>query len=116
LPQVFPYPLSATSQRRQQEEQAASIQDRVADSIAGFTGKDGIGLLPFIGFRRVDSGKPGTAGWLPGTRRLVFGDGRTTFVMISQNRMDRPARKRAELDLQTNPLAEHEITRVVKIV
>jgi len=47
---------------------------------------------------------------------LVFGDGRTTFVMISQNRMDRPARKRAELDLQTNPLAEHEITRVVKIV
>jgi len=33
-----------------------------------------------------------------------------------QNRMDRSARKRAELDLQTNLLDEHEITRVVKIV
>jgi hypothetical protein len=35
----------------------------------------------------------------------------STFVMISQNRMDRAARRHAELDLQINLLKEHEITR-----
>jgi len=40
----------------------------------------------------------------------------STFVLISQNRMAHLADKRADLDLQINLLAEHEITRLVTIV
>jgi uncharacterized membrane protein len=39
----------------------------------------------------------------------------STFVLISQNRMARIAEKHAELDLQINLLAEHEITRLIHI-
>lgn len=40
----------------------------------------------------------------------------STFVLISQNRMQRTADKRDELDLQINLLAEHEITRLIALV
>lgn len=39
----------------------------------------------------------------------------STFVLISQNRMAAVAEKRAELDLQINLLAEHEITQVLTL-
>ncbi len=39
-----------------------------------------------------------------------------TFILISQNRMSAAAKKRAELDLQINLLAEHEITKLVAIL
>ena len=40
----------------------------------------------------------------------------STFVLISQNRMAAAADKRADLDLQINLLAEHEVTKVVAMV
>jgi uncharacterized membrane protein len=40
----------------------------------------------------------------------------STFVLISQNRMNMQADKRAELSLQVSLLAEHEITRLVNLV
>jgi uncharacterized membrane protein len=40
----------------------------------------------------------------------------STFVLISQNRMNAQADKRAELNLQVNLLAEHEITRLIQLV
>jgi uncharacterized membrane protein len=40
----------------------------------------------------------------------------STFVLISQNRMSELADKRAELALQINLLAEHEVTRLVQLV
>jgi uncharacterized membrane protein len=39
----------------------------------------------------------------------------TSFVLISQNRMAQTAEKQADLDLQINLLAEHEITRLVSL-
>ena len=39
-----------------------------------------------------------------------------TFILISQNRMEELQDRRAELDLQINLLAEHEITKILKIV
>jgi uncharacterized membrane protein len=39
----------------------------------------------------------------------------STFVLISQNRMAAAADKRAELDLQINLLAEHEVTQVLTL-
>ncbi len=40
----------------------------------------------------------------------------STFVLISQNRQAKLADERAELDLQIGLLAEHEITRLTKLV
>jgi uncharacterized membrane protein len=40
----------------------------------------------------------------------------STFVLMSQNRMAAAADKRADLDLQISLLAEHEITRLAKIL
>ena len=40
----------------------------------------------------------------------------STFVLISQNRMQALADKRADLDLQISLLAEHEVTRLIWLV
>lgn len=40
----------------------------------------------------------------------------STFVLISQNRMNTQADKRADLDLQVSLLAEHEVTRLKTLV
>jgi uncharacterized membrane protein len=70
-------------------------------------------------------------GLVPGLGRLRgFDDGFTvlamvasveaiflsTFVLISQNRMQAQADKRADLDLQVSLLAEHEITEILRMV
>jgi uncharacterized membrane protein len=39
----------------------------------------------------------------------------STFVLISQNRMGAAADKRADLDLQINLLAEHELTKLAEL-
>ncbi|MFT3772780.1 MAG: DUF1003 domain-containing protein [Minicystis sp.] len=39
----------------------------------------------------------------------------STFVLISQNRMAALADRRADLDVQINLLAEHEITRLIAL-
>ena len=44
------------------------------------------------------------------------GDLLSTFVLISQNRMQAAADKRADLDLQISLLAEHEVTKLVTLV
>lgn len=40
----------------------------------------------------------------------------STFILISQNAMSRAAERRAELELQVNRLAEHEVTKLVEMV
>jgi uncharacterized membrane protein len=40
----------------------------------------------------------------------------TTFVLVMQNRMARDADRRADLDLQVSLLAEHEVTRIIRLV
>jgi uncharacterized membrane protein len=40
----------------------------------------------------------------------------STFVLISQNRMQAVAEKRAELDLQVSLLAEHEVTKLMTVL
>jgi uncharacterized membrane protein len=39
----------------------------------------------------------------------------STFVLITQNRMSTQSEQRAELDLQINLLAEHEVTRLIAL-
>jgi uncharacterized membrane protein len=40
----------------------------------------------------------------------------TSFVLVTQNRMQEEADRRADLDLQVSLLAEHELTRLIHIV
>ena len=64
-------------------------------------------------------------GWIPGVPRFdptfvilaMEASVEAIFlVLISQNRMQAEADKRADLDLQISLLAEHEITRLVQVV
>jgi uncharacterized membrane protein len=67
-------------------------------------------------------------GWIPGVPRFdrsftvlamaasVEAIFLSTFVLISQNRMQALADKRADLDLQVSLLAEHEVTHLIQLV
>ena len=96
----------------------------MAERVTGFTGSMVFVLLHLVvvvGWFAVN------LGWVPGVRpfdptfvvlamlasvEAIF---LTSFVLISQNRMARTAEKQADLDLQINLLAEHEITRLVSL-
>jgi uncharacterized membrane protein len=110
--------------RRRAEEQARGWQDRLADRITQFTGSMRcVYLHLFIFGLWVGLNLP----WSPGPRfdpsfvmlamvasvEAIF---LSTFILITQNRMTAQSDKRADLDLQIGLLAEHEITRLMKLV
>ena len=68
-----------------------------------------LGLVPFI--PRFDRSFVIMATWA--SVEAIF---LSTFVLISQNRQAAAADRRANLDLQISLLAEHEITRLLKLV
>jgi uncharacterized membrane protein len=110
--------------RRDAEKAATSSEDRLADAISAFAGS-----MRFVYLHLVIYGGwiIANVGWLPVRKfdpsfvilamvasvEAIF---ISTFVMISQNRMAKAADRRADLDLQISLLAEHEITRLVKLV
>lgn len=111
--------------RRHEEEATASAQEKLADAITRFTGSMAFVYLhlAWIGFWIVAN-----LGWVPmvtpwdptfvvlamiASVEAIF---LSTFVLISQNRMTAAADKRADLDLQINLLAEHEVTKLVDMV
>lgn len=111
--------------RREQDEHRASREERFADAITRFAGSMWSVYLHLLlfGFWIVAN-----LGWLsfvpPWDESLVilamFASVEaiflSTFVLISQNRMGEAAQRRADLDLQINLLAEHEVTRLVALV
>jgi uncharacterized membrane protein len=111
--------------RREAEACAAAWQERVADVLTRFTGS-----MAFVGIHIVAFGLwiVANLGWLPpvpvwdpsfavlamvASVEAIF---LSTFVLMSQNRMAAAADKRADLDLQISLLAEHEITRLAKML
>jgi uncharacterized membrane protein len=117
--------IQALLARRQSEERQRSLQDRVADGITRFTGSMLFVYLHVVIF--------GTwivinLGWIPGVPKFdpsfvvlamvasVEAIFLSTFVLITQNRMQSAADKRADLDLQVSLLAEHEVTRLITMV
>ncbi len=116
--------IQALLTRRQREQQARSVQDRLADGITRFTGS-----MPFVYLHLIVFGVwiGVNLGWTP---RLAFDPTLvllaraasveaiflSTFVLITQNRMTQEAERRAELDLQISLLAEHEVTRLIHLV
>jgi uncharacterized membrane protein len=117
--------IRALQLRRQRDEEKAPAEERVADAITRFTGS-----MPFVYIHLAAFGFwiVANLGWVPGVPRwdesfvvlamiasveAIF---LSTFVLISQNRMQAAADKRADLDLQISLLAEHEVTKLAALV
>ena len=111
--------------RRDQEEATASFQDRLAEAITRFTGSMAFVYLHLVLFGSWIIVNLGLLSFIPqfdpsfvvlamvASVEAIF---LSTFVLISQNRMAAAADKRADLDLQINLLAEHEVTKLITIV
>ena len=114
----------ALIERRHEDERRKSRQDRIADRVTRFTGSM---LFVYIHLAIFGSWIVVNLGWTPLRRfdpsfvvlamiasvEAIF---LSTFVLISQNRMQAQADKRADLDLQVSLLAEHEITQLITLV
>lgn len=116
--------IAALRKKRQQEESRAGLQDRMADAITRFSGSM---VFVYLHLAFVAGWTAINAGFIPGiapfdptfvilaTIASVEAIFLSTFVLISQNRAATAADRRAELDLQTNLLSEHEITRLLSL-
>lgn len=116
--------IAALLQRRKTEEQAKSREDRVADNVTRFTGSMIFVYIHLVLFGVWIVWNLGLFGLQPFDPSFVvlamFASVEaiflSTFVLISQNRMNEQADKRAELDLQVSLLTEHEVTRMISLV
>lgn len=116
--------IAALLSRRQKEEKRKPLQDRIADNITRFTGSMrfvyihvvffsawiifNLGMIPNL--KPFDPTLVVLA--MAASVEAIF---LSTFVLISQNRMQAMADQRAELSLHISLLAEHEITRLLKL-
>jgi uncharacterized membrane protein len=116
--------ISALLERRRREDARRSAQDRCSDAISAFAGSM---QFVYVHLALLAAYISINAGWTPlppfdptffllSTVASVEAIFLSTFVLITQNRMAASAEKRAELDLQISLLAEHEITRAIKLL
>lgn len=117
--------IGAMGQRRSAETASASLQNRIAEAITSFTGSMRfvyLHLFVYIAWIVVNLGLfPGLRPFDPtfvilASEASVEAIFLSTFVLISQNRMQEAADKRADLDLHINLLAEHELTKLAAVV
>src|ERR1044071_5750892 len=106
-------------------EEHSTLLQRVADWIAWFSGSmpflmiNGAWFIIWIVINTAPLGIPPFDPYPFGLLTMIVSLEAiflSTFVLLSQNRMQAAADRRADLDLQINLLAEHEITRLVKLV
>ncbi|MFT8243364.1 DUF1003 domain-containing protein [Roseomonas sp. BN140053] len=117
--------IQALEQRREQDAAEATREERIAAAITAFTGSMNfvyLHLALYGAWILVNLGVvPGVPRFDPSfvvlamvaSVEAIF---LSTFVLISQNRMAAAADKRADLDLQINLLAEHELTKLAELV
>lgn len=116
--------IAALLKRQKREEASKTFEEKIADRVTRFTGSMffvylhlfifGIWIfwnLGWLGLRPFDESFVVLA--MFASVEAIF---LSTFVLISQNRMNVQADKRADLDLQVSLLAEHEITRLIILV
>jgi uncharacterized membrane protein len=117
--------IDALRRRRQDDEQRAGFEERLANAITRFSGTMrfvylhatlyGLWIIANLGVI------PGVGPWDPSfvvlamiaSVEAIF---LSTFILITQNRMAVAADRRAELDVQISLLAEAEITKLVQLV
>jgi uncharacterized membrane protein len=113
--------VKALMDERRKEENQASVEQRVADRITAFAGS-----MSFVYLHAIVFGlwTVINVGWLPlpkfdqtfvilGTSASVEAIFLSTFILISQNRMNAVQEQRADLDLQVSLLAEHEVSKLI---
>jgi uncharacterized membrane protein len=116
--------INALLTRKKAEENKRNFQERMIDRISTFTGSMVfvfIHLAFFTGWILWNTGiillKPFDPSFIIlATFAAVESIFLTTIVLISQNRSNALADKRAELDLQIGLLTEHEVTRLMTLV
>jgi uncharacterized membrane protein len=124
LASVLEQNIAALLARRRDQERRQPRTDRVAEAIGHFAGSmtfvylhaalfgawvlANVGVLPLPRFDP-DFVKLATFASV----EAIF---IATFVLVMQNRMAKDADRRADLDLQVSLLAEHEITRLIRLV
>ncbi|HEX2202940.1 MAG TPA: DUF1003 domain-containing protein [Longimicrobium sp.] len=116
--------IKALLARRQAEDRTRSAQDRVADAITRFTGSMtfvcihlalfGAWIVTNLGWTPLEPWDPSfvVLAMVASVEAIFL----STFVLISQNRMQALADKRADLDLQVSLLSEHEVTQLITLV
>jgi uncharacterized membrane protein len=117
--------IEALAARRQQEAEAATREEKLANAITAFTGSM---TFVYIHLALYGAWIIANLGWIPGVPKFdpsfvilameasVEAIFLSTFVLISQNRTAAASDKRADLDLQINLLAEHELTKLTAVV
>ncbi|PTX20370.1 putative membrane protein [Pontibacter mucosus] len=116
--------IKALLDRKKQEDEKRTAENRIADSITGFVGSMTFVYIHVAFFGLWILWNTGLLGLEPFDPSLVVlammasveAIFLSTFVLISQNRMAAQADKRAELDLQISLLTEHEVTQLIKMV
>jgi uncharacterized membrane protein len=117
--------IRALNRRREREQAEATVEEKIAGAITRFTGSMRfvyLHLAFFGGWIVANLGWiPGIPAWDPSFVILAMEASveaifLSTFVLISQNRMAAAADERADLDLQISLLAEHEVTKLAKLV
>lgn len=116
--------IRALIERRRAEEHRKTRQQKLADTITRFSGSMAFVYIHLLVFGLwIAINLPGVP--LPhfdptlvilamfASVEAIF---LSTFVLISQNRMQEQADKRADLDLQISLLSEHEVTRLITMV
>jgi uncharacterized membrane protein len=118
--------IQALMEVRRREERKKTRSDKVADAITAFAGSMWCVYVHAVVF----------AFWIAANIRLIPGIKPydpfpfvmlamiasveaiflSTFILISQNRMQLLADRRAELDLQVSLLTEHELTRAISLL
>jgi len=116
--------IDALLERRRVQDEQRSFEDRLAGAITGFTGSMMFVYLHVAVFGTWILWNVEVLGLPPFDESLVVlamvasveAIFLSTFVLISQNRMNARADERAELDLQVGLLTEHEVTRLITMV
>jgi uncharacterized membrane protein len=116
--------IEVLQERRSREAAAATREERIAEAITTFTGSMAFVYLHLILYGAWITANLGIVPMFPrfdpsfvvlamvASVEAIF---LSTFVLISQNRMGAAADKRADLDLQINLLAEHELTKLAEL-
>ena len=116
--------IKALINRKKENQQKRSLKEIIVDSIASFIGSITSVYIHFILFGIWIIWNLGWTNLRPFDSNFIilaiFAAIETiflsTFVLISQKRMNIEANKRAELDLQIGLLTEHEVTRIMTLV
>lgn len=116
--------INALLKRHKQEEKQKTFEEKIADKVTAFTGSMLFVYIHLVLFGVWIFWNVGLLGLKPFDASFVilamFASVEaiflSTFVLISQNRMNAQADKRADLDLQVSLLTEHEVTRLITLL